>query len=84
MNVHKDFTLGYTFCIVHFLAKRLSFCGSNKVFMLHIESCNRSLFLFPLARVRASVRACERARVCGVSVSVCVCVRARVRACVCV
>ncbi len=40
VNVHNDFTLGYKLCIVHFSAKRLSFCGSNTVCMLHIESCN--------------------------------------------
>ncbi len=37
VNVHNDFTLGYKLCIVHFSAKRLSFCGSNTVCMLHIE-----------------------------------------------
>ncbi len=36
----NDFTLGDKLCIVHFSAKRLSFCDSNTVCMLHIESCN--------------------------------------------
>ncbi len=40
VNVHNDFTLGYKLCIVHFSAKRLSFCGSNTVCMLHIERSN--------------------------------------------
>ncbi len=46
---YNDFTLGDKLCIVHFSAKRLSFCDSNTVCMLHIESCNRSRFLFPFA-----------------------------------
>ncbi len=37
---YNDFTLGELLCIVHFSAKRLSFCDSNTVCMLHIESCN--------------------------------------------
>ncbi len=37
---YNDFTLGDKLCIVHFSAKRLSFCDSNTVCMLHIESCN--------------------------------------------
>ncbi len=37
---YNDFTLGDKLCIVHFSAKRLSFCDSNTVCLLHIESCN--------------------------------------------
>ncbi len=47
---YNDFTLGELLCIVHFSAKRLSFCDSNTVCMLHIESCNTDrAFLFTFA-----------------------------------
>ncbi len=47
VNVHNDFTLGCKIVCYAFFSKTLSFCGSNKVSMPHIVSCNisRSFYL---------------------------------------